>query len=147
MFNLICFNTISNVILISWKVCVKMKPRGFALHCHCDPQPRSKSVKMVQNWWKSMVPIRIADMKKFGWTVYMYCPTLKFLPCKTAAWPASWMEGWTNTTYYTEPYDTHMDQKDIDAQIVNNVSVLCACLSTQIISEVSLYSFISTITL
>ena len=45
MFNLSCFNTTSNFIMISWKVCKKMQPTSFAFHWTCDLQPRSRSLK------------------------------------------------------------------------------------------------------
>ena len=47
MFNLNCFNTISNSIPISWIVCKKMKPTTFALHWPCEPQAGTRSVKAV----------------------------------------------------------------------------------------------------
>ena len=37
VFSLNCFNTILDFILISWKLCKKMKSVDFALHWHCEP--------------------------------------------------------------------------------------------------------------
>ena len=31
---------------------------------------------------------------------------------KQASGTAGWQASWTNTTYYIDPYDTQMDQKD-----------------------------------
>ena len=46
------------------------------------------------------MPISMVSMEK---KLVEKCPTSKFLPHKTASR--------TNTIHYTDPYDTHMDQK------------------------------------
>ena len=83
MFSLNCFITTSNFILISWKVCQKMKPTG--LLCADLVTPRQD-----QGQWKWYKMVEDNDaykhgMKEFGGTVCMQCPMLKFLPCKIAS--------------------------------------------------------------
>ena len=43
------FNTISNVILISWNTCKKMKATGLVFPWPCDPQPKSRPLELVWN--------------------------------------------------------------------------------------------------
>ena len=57
-------------------------------------------------WQKSMVPISMAGVNKFGWKICMYCPTFKFLQRRYG-----WTAGRMDTTWYKDPYDTHLDQK------------------------------------
>ena len=47
IFILNCFNSTPNFILISSIVCKREKPKGFALRWPYDPQPRSRSLKVV----------------------------------------------------------------------------------------------------
>ena len=44
------------------------------------------------------------EKKKLGEKFAMYCPTFKFLPCKT--------DGWTNTTDDIDQYAIHTDQQN-----------------------------------
>ena len=105
MFNLNCFNTISNFILISWKVWEKMESRGFALRWPHDPHPRSRIVKVVQNgrnqrclqaWqvWIKNWPRRLHVMSNIKVFVTQDCR------------PARKLAGPTNRTHYINPCDT-----------------------------------------
>ena len=93
MFILNCFNTISNFVHISWKVCKKIKLGGFALRWTCDPHARSRSVKVVLNR-RSQQCLQVLQLKvwKIWLKVWVKCPKLKILPCKAAAQ--------MNTIYY-----------------------------------------------
>ena len=81
-----------------------MKPMGFVLRWHYDPQDQGK-------WkWYKMVELEAngaykqSRYEKIGWTVCISCPTVKALLCKPASWP--------NTIHDIDPYDTHMDKKN-----------------------------------
>ena len=56
-----------------------------------------------------MTPRGMAGMNKFGWTVCVLCPTLKFMPHKIASLLASRPDEHDLDPYdtYTDPYDTH----------------------------------------
>ena len=85
MLPLNCFIT-SNFILIWWKVWVKMKPRGFALH-------DLVTSRQSQDQWKRYKMVAVNGTFKYDrcekiWlTVWVQCPTFKFLPHKTDGWP------------------------------------------------------------
>ena len=90
MFNLYCFHTISIFVHISWKMYKKMKPRDFAWQWPSDYQKgqgHRKWYKMVE-FNGAYKPGRYQKKKKIGWKVCMFCPMLKFLPCKPTRPPA-----------------------------------------------------------
>ena len=78
MFNLNCFTTLSNFILISWKACEKMRSICFAFCWPCEPQPEPKSLKVVQ-----MIEVNGAYKHWRHVKVCIQCLMFKFLPCKT----------------------------------------------------------------
>ena len=63
----------------------------------------------TQKWHKlvkSMTPISMAGMIKFGWTVCMLCPTLKTLPSKLTGQLTE------HDSLHIYPSDTHTDKKN-----------------------------------
>ena len=103
IFNLNWFKTISNIILMSWKVWEKMKLWGFALRWPCDLQARSQSVKVVYSHRSQWCLCAWQTSKKKLFKSLHVMSNDKVFATQDGRTPGQAV-GWTDTAHYIDPY-------------------------------------------